>query len=76
VSFSSSSTKVRSRKWTFEAGSPSNSIDPNVVVTYPVGKTDKIYTATLEVTYVDNQVDKKTFYITVEPAPQFLQLMD
>jgi hypothetical protein len=69
VSFSSSSTKVRSRKWTFEAGSPSNSIDPNVVVTYPVGKTDKIYTATLEVTYVDNQVDKKTFYITVEPAP-------
>jgi hypothetical protein len=51
-----------------------NSIDPNVVVTYPVGKTDKIYTATLEVTYVDNQVDKKTFYITVEPAPQFLQI--
>lgn len=68
VSFTSSSTKVRDRKWTFEGGSPSNSKEANVVVTYPNGD-DKSYTATLEVTYIDNQVVKKTFSIKVQPAP-------
>jgi hypothetical protein len=66
VTYTDSSTKVRSRKWTFQGGTPSSSFDPNVVVTYAVGGS---YFTTLEITYVDNTTEKKTFAIEVEAAP-------
>lgn len=66
VTYTDSSTKVRAIKWTFQGGSPGSSIDPNVVVKYAKGGA---YSTTLEITFVDNTVEKKTFSIEVEAAP-------
>ena len=63
VTFTDSSTKVRAIKWTFQGGSPGSSIDPNVVVKYAKGGS---YTATLEITFVDNTIEKKIFNVEVE----------
>ncbi|WP_426092936.1 PKD domain-containing protein [Flavobacterium sp. DSR3-2] len=65
VSYQDLSTKVQSRKWTFQGGTPSASTDANVVVTYATGGS---YFATLEIKYVDNQIEKKTFAVEVEAA--------
>lgn len=66
ITYTDSSTKVRAIKWTFQGGSPGSSIDPNVVVKYAIGGS---YVTTLEITYVDNQTEKKTFTVEVEKAP-------
>lgn len=63
VTYTDSSTKVRAIKWTFQGGSPGSSIDPNVEVKYTKGGT---FTTTLEITFVDNTIQKKTFAVEVE----------
>lgn len=63
VSYSETSTKVRAVKWTFQGGTPSSSIDQNVVVKYATGGT---FTTTLEITHTDNQIEKRTFTVVVE----------
>lgn len=66
VTYTHSSTKVRATKWTFQGGSPGSSIDPNVEVKYTKGGS---YVTTLEITFVDNTIEKKTFNVEVEAAP-------
>jgi PKD repeat protein len=63
VTYTDSSTKVRAIKWTFQGGSPGSSAEPNVIVKYAKGGS---YVTTLEITYVDNQIEKKTFAVEVE----------
>jgi hypothetical protein len=63
VTYTSTSTKVRAIKWTFQGGSPGSSADPNVTVKYAKGGS---FTTTLEITYVDNLTEKKTFAVEVE----------
>lgn len=63
ITYTDSSTKVRAIKWTFQGGSPGSSAEPNVVVKYIKGGS---YTTTLEITYVDNQIEKKTFAVEVQ----------
>lgn len=63
ITYTDSSTKVRAIKWTFQGGSPGSSAEPNVVVKYTKGGS---YTTTLEITYVDNQIEKKIFAVEVE----------
>lgn len=63
ITYTDSSTKVRAIKWTFQGGSPGSSAEPNVVVKYTKGGS---YTTTLEITYVDNQIEKKTFAVEVQ----------
>lgn len=63
VTYTDSSTKVRAIKWTFQGGSPGSSIDPKVEVKYTKGGT---FTTTLEITFVDNTIEKKTFAVEVE----------
>lgn len=67
VTYTDSSTKVRAIKWTFQGGTPGASTDSNVVVKYTKGGS---YVTTLEITYVDNQTEKKTFPVEVEAAPE------
>ncbi|KRB56756.1 PKD domain-containing protein [Flavobacterium sp. Root186] len=63
VTYTDSSTKIRAIKWTFQGGSPGSSIDPNVEVKYTKGGS---FTTTLEITFVDNTIQKKTFAVEVE----------
>ncbi|TDX09446.1 hypothetical protein [Flavobacterium sp. S87F.05.LMB.W.Kidney.N] len=63
ITYTDSSTKVRAVKWTFQGGSPGSSIEPNVEVKYAKGGT---FTTTLEITFVDNTTQKKTFNVEVE----------
>ena len=63
VTYTDSSTKIRTIKWTFQGGSPGSSVEPNVVVKYAKGGS---YVTTLEITYVDNLTAKKTFNVEVE----------
>lgn len=63
ITYTDSSTKVRAVKWTFQGGSPGSSIEPNVEVKYAKGGT---FTTTLEITFVDNTIQKKTFTVEVE----------
>lgn len=63
VTYTDSSTKVRAIKWTFQGGSPGSSIEPTVAVKYAKGGS---YITTLEITYVDNTTEKKTFNVEVE----------
>jgi hypothetical protein len=65
VTYTSTSTKVRAIKWTFQGGSPGSSADPNVTVKYAKGGS---FTTTLEITYVDNLTEKKTFAVEVEAS--------
>lgn len=69
VTFTSTSTKAQTIDWTFEGGSPSTSINPNVTVTYTTPGT---YEAKLVVKYIDNTIETQVFTINVEgiPAPQ------
>jgi len=62
VDFTSTSTKAYISEWTFAGGSPSSSLDENVTVTY---NTPGTFEAKLEVTYIDNTRDSKTFTIKV-----------
>ncbi|WP_369014200.1 PKD domain-containing protein [Flavobacterium anhuiense] len=66
VTYTDLSTKVRAIKWTFQGGSPGASIEPNVEVKYTKAGT---FTTTLEITFVDNTVQKKTFTVEVEAPP-------
>lgn len=70
VDFSSTSTKVQSSIWTFAGGSPATSTDADVTVTYNSPGT---FVAKLDVKYIDNQTDSKSFTIVVagpdEPIP-------
>ncbi|MFD1602072.1 hypothetical protein ACFSJW_19550 [Flavobacterium artemisiae] len=63
ITYTDSSTKIRAIKWTFQGGAPGASIEPNVEVKYTKGGT---FTTTLEITHVDNTIQKKTFTIEVE----------
>ncbi|WP_347052757.1 hypothetical protein [Flavobacterium olei] len=63
ITYTDASTKVRAVKWTFQGGSPGASIEPNVEVKYAKGGS---FTTTLEITFVDNTVQKKTFAVEVE----------
>lgn len=63
VTYTDSSTKIRAIKWTFQGGSPGVSIEPNVEVKYNKGGS---FTTTLEITHVDNTIQKKTFTVEVE----------
>jgi len=63
VTYTDASTKVRAVKWTFQGGAPGSSIEPNVEVKYTKGGT---FTTTLEITFVDNTTQKKTFTVEVE----------
>jgi len=63
VTYTSTSTKVRAIKWTFQGGSPGSSAESNVIVKYTKGGS---YVTTLEITYVDNLTEKKTFAVEVE----------
>lgn len=69
VDFTSTSTKAQTIDWTFQGGSPSSSINPDVTVVYASPGT---YEAKLLVKYIDNTVETQIFSITVEgiPAPQ------
>lgn len=63
ITYTDASTKVRAVKWTFQGGSPGASIEPNVEVKYAKGGS---FTTTLEITFVDNTVQKETFAVEVE----------
>lgn len=63
ITYTDASTKVRAVKWTFQGGSPGASIEPNVEVKYAKGGS---FATTLEITFVDNTVQKKTFAVEVE----------
>jgi len=63
VTYTDNSTKVFSRKWTFDGGSPSSSTDAEVAVAYAYGG---VWDAVLEVKFVDNSTAKETFQITVD----------
>lgn len=62
INFSSTLTKVQSASWIFEGGTPATSNDLNVTVSYAVKGT---YDAKLNLTYIDNQVETKTYTISV-----------
>lgn len=62
VDFASTSTKTVSAAWTFAGGDPSSSTAENVTVTYNSPGT---FEAKLEVKYIDNQTETKTFTIVV-----------
>ncbi|MCH7403365.1 PKD domain-containing protein [Belliella kenyensis] len=67
VTFRDQSTKVHTRRWSFQGGTPAVSEDEEVDVIFERGGT---FIATLEVTYIDNLTDSKTFTIEVEGLPE------
>ncbi len=73
VTFSETSTKVNKLEWSFPGGSPDSSTESNVTVTY---STPGSFDATLEVTYIDNQTETKTFKILVEGPDEPLPFGD
>src|SRR5690554_703876 len=62
ISFADYSTRVASRAWTFEGGSPSSSAESAVEVSYAEAGT---YTARLDVTYIDGTTETETISISV-----------
>ncbi|MFB9056758.1 carbohydrate-binding protein [Mariniflexile ostreae] len=64
VSFENLSTKVQSLTWTFEGGNPATSFNPKVEVTY---NQSGVYKTTLEVKYIDNQIEKEDYFVEVSP---------
>ncbi|SFZ95039.1 Carbohydrate binding module (family 6) [Flaviramulus basaltis] len=64
ISYQDLSTKVQSITWAFEGGNPSTSFNSNVDVTY---NESGVYITTLEVKFIDNQIEKKEYTIEVYP---------
>ncbi len=62
VTFTDKSTKVQSRAWTFQGGTPATSTDSIVTVSYVYGGT---FTAELTVTHIDNTIQTKEFVVEV-----------
>ena len=62
VLFTDYSTRVISRAWTFEGGSPASSTEQQVEVTYADAG---VFSATLEVTYEDGSTTSEALTITV-----------
>lgn len=62
VVFTDFSTRVADRKWSFEGGSPSNSTEQRVEVTFASAG---VFTATLEVTYEDGSTATDNLEVTV-----------
>ncbi|MCH7408682.1 hypothetical protein MM239_04690 [Belliella sp. DSM 111904] len=67
VTFKDQSTKVHTRRWSFQGGTPAVSEDQEVDVIFERGGT---FIATLDVTYRDNLTDSKNFTIEVEGLPE------
>lgn len=63
IVFTDYSTRVQSRQWTFEGGSPSSSTEQQVEVTYTTSGT---YGATLDITYEDGTTVSETLNIKIE----------
>ncbi|MCV9387420.1 carbohydrate-binding protein [Reichenbachiella ulvae] len=63
VKYTDFSTKVQTRKWTFNGGDPASSTDSVVNVTYPWGGD---WEAILEIKFIDNSVKLDTFLIEVD----------
>jgi hypothetical protein len=66
ITYTDMSTKVHTRKWVFQGGTPAVSTDSVVTVTYPVGGT---YNAVLDIVFVDNQKGQFVFDVEVEKDP-------
>ncbi|MEA5128107.1 MAG: hypothetical protein VB074_07990 [Proteiniphilum sp.] len=66
VTYTDLSTKVHTRKWTFQGGFPATSTDPVVTVTYPVGGD---YSTVLDIVFIDNQKGQFVFDVHVEKDP-------
>ncbi|WP_130736043.1 carbohydrate-binding protein [Flavobacterium sp. J27] len=62
INFTSTSFKALTINWTFEGGSPTTSINPNIAVTY---NTPGTFEAKLVVKYIDNTIETKQFTIVV-----------
>lgn len=69
VTFTDLSTKVSAREWLFPGADPETSSDSVITAVYPNGGT---YTATLNITYIDNTTETLDFNITVE-GPEITQ---
>lgn len=65
VSYENTSTKYQSLIWTLKGGNPSTSFNSKVDAVY---EKSGVYTTTLEVKYIDNQVEQKEFTIEVSPV--------
>lgn len=63
ITFTDTSTLIFSRQWSFPGGNPASSADSIVSVIYPSGGD---YEATLTVRHIDNQINEKKFFISVE----------
>jgi hypothetical protein len=63
VTYTELSTKVHTRKWTFQGGVPATSTDSVVAVTYPVGGD---YSTVLDIVFIDNQKGQLIFDVHVE----------
>lgn len=63
IVFTDYSTRVQSRQWTFEGGTPSTSTEQQVEVNYPNSGT---WGATLEITYEDGTVTSETLEVRVD----------
>ncbi|MBN2485730.1 MAG: hypothetical protein JXB34_07125 [Bacteroidales bacterium] len=67
VVFTDLSTKVYSRQWTFQGGTPASSNDSVVTVRYfQSSAPDTPFVATLTVKYLDNTTQTRNFYITAK----------
>lgn len=62
INFSDYSTRVMSRQWTFEGGSPASATENTVEILYSEAGT---YSAILEVTYLDGTTEMETIQVTV-----------
>ncbi len=62
IVFTDYSTRVQSRQWTFEGGSPSTSTEQQVEVSY---STHGVFNTTYEVTFEDGSTSSETLTVTV-----------
>lgn len=71
IVFTDYSTRVESRQWTFEGGTPSSSTEQQVEINYP---NPGSWEATLEVTYEDGTTTSET--LTVRIDEEYVPLVD
>ena len=67
ITFVDQSTKVHTKRWSFQGGTPAVSEDSEVQVLFEKGGS---YVATLEITYIDNISETQSFNIEVEGLPE------
>lgn len=66
ILYTDNSTKVHTRRWTFQGGIPASSTESEVLVTYSFGGS---YNTILEITFVDGSKRTEIFAIEVEIDP-------